>query len=705
MMKITWITTEQAFKEVCTHILDKDLPWCSLDIETVGGNTRRLSQNVLAQTRLFGELSERLTCLKEEKKATKGRAEKLAFNEFLDSLKIDVIQQKKVCVEAIKELKNDRDALYFHSNRIALMQLYAGGDTVYLVLPRVIHFETFETFLWSLETVYIQNAKFELKNFLHHMNIEFNPETLWCTQVGETLLHSGRWGVGNKTADNSGSRYKKVSLKSLTAKYCGVELHKGLGAGTDWELEPEQYTEDMVNYAALDVTYLHEIAHRQSLQFTELNLWGTFRLEMRVLPALAEMETTGMCLDYSKLCKYNTVLTNKIEEAKGIFKESVLGSSRADLYTEELINSPTQLLSYFNSFGFGFDSVDKGIEEHSVFVPIAALLKYRKLAKVNSTYISSWLRLGVWDKQGNFVIYPDYNQNMTDTGRLSCSDPNLQNVPSQPYDIDGYIIDVRSLFLAPKGYYMVGADLSQVEMRILAAYSQDVNLINAIVSESDLHKSTAALVFNVALDMVTKDMRHKAKIVNFGIVYGKTAFGLAKELTISSAEAFVLLKKYKQKYSGITNYIDYHHAFCNKFGFVETASGRIRWIPEIHDPTPWIANHGRNAAINTPIQGTAGDSMKYSLYLTWADVRKRGLRGLVRLAQTVHDEKITVNHNSLTTSLTCAIMEENLVKGTQHYVDVLCERQGAAIGSIPIKVGDKENGFRAKVLTTWSDLK
>ena len=233
------------------------------------------------------------------------------------------------------------------------------------------------------------------------------------------------------------------------------------------------------------------------------------------------------------------------------------------------------------------------------------LLSYRELTKLKSTYVDALPALVAADGR----IHTHFHQALTATGRLSSTEPNLQNIPIRT-DRGSRI---RRAFVADQGQVLLSIDYSQIELGILAHYSSDKNLCKAFEEDLDIHSATAAEVFGVDLKQVTADMRRTAKAVNFGIAYGQGAFGLAENLCISRTEASEIIKRYFEKFSGVKDYIEATIAQVERTGFVETLAGRRRYIDEIHSKNTMLKKFGERAAINAPIQGTASDIMKKAM--------------------------------------------------------------------------------------------
>ncbi|MBO9659161.1 MAG: DNA polymerase I, partial [Chitinophagaceae bacterium] len=258
------------------------------------------------------------------------------------------------------------------------------------------------------------------------------------------------------------------------------------------------------------------------------------------------------------------------------------------------------------------------------------ILAFRELTKLKSTYVDALPQL-VNPKTGR--VHTTYGQAVAVTGRLASNNPNLQNIPVRTDRGK----EISKAFIArDQDHLLLSADYSQIELRIVAAISADVNMCNAFKSGVDIHTATAAKVFNVAEGDVTKEMRYKAKSVNFGIIYGQGAFGLADNLGISRSEAKEIIDNYKKQFPGIQQYMDNTINFARENGYVETLMGRKRWLKDINSANFTVRGFAERNAINSPIQGTAADMIKLAMQKVHAAIKQAGLKS--RMILQVHDE-------------------------------------------------------------------
>ena len=272
------------------------------------------------------------------------------------------------------------------------------------------------------------------------------------------------------------------------------------------------------------------------------------------------------------------------------------------------------------------DSLEKIKDSHPI---IEKILDYRQLVKLNSTYVEGMIPF-INEKTGRIHTY--FHQTVTSTGRLSSTEPNLQNIPTRT-ELGK---KVRKVFKPGEGKIFLDSDYSQVELRVLAHMADDKTMIDAFNSGEDIHTVTASQVFNVPIEDVSKQLRSRAKAVNFGIVYGISDFGLAEQIDIKRNEAKQYIEQYLETYSGIKQYMSEIVEEAKRKGYVKTLYGRRRYIPELNSKNYMIRQFGSRAAMNTPIQGTAADIMKIAMIKVYNELKKRNLKSKIILQ--IHDE-------------------------------------------------------------------
>ncbi|MEH6811568.1 MAG: DNA polymerase I [Motiliproteus sp.] len=410
------------------------------------------------------------------------------------------------------------------------------------------------------------------------------------------------------------STSNRHDMDSLAEKYLGVETtHFEAIAGKG----KKQLTFNQIDievaapYAAEDADIalrLHQ-ALKAKLD-KEPALLAIFEsLERPLIPVLSQIECQGALVDGNMLGKQSHELSQRL---------TILEREAHDLAGEPFnLNSPKQLqeilferlkLPVIKKTPKGAPSTAEDVlAELALDYPLPKLvLEYRSLSKLKSTYTD---KLPLMINAATGRIHTSYHQAVTATGRLSSSDPNLQNIPVRSQEGRR----IRQAFVAPEGYKMVAADYSQIELRIMAHLSQDKGLLDAFAHGEDVHKATAAEVFKVPLESVSNDQRRSAKAINFGLIYGMSAFGLAKQLGISRKDAARYIEHYFETYPGVQNYMDDIRSQASENGYVETLRGRRLYLPEIKSKNAMRRQAAERTAINAPMQGTAADIIKQAM--------------------------------------------------------------------------------------------
>ena len=375
-----------------------------------------------------------------------------------------------------------------------------------------------------------------------------------------------------------------------------------------------------------------------------------YEIEMPLTRVLYDMEQYGVMVKPGELKAYGEALTGRITE----LEQSIYGYAGCEFN----INSPKQLGEIlFDRLGIkggkktktGYSTAADVLEKLASDYPIVSqILEYRGLAKLKSTYadgLASYI-----DDGGR--IHSTFNQTITATGRISSTEPNLQNIPMR-MELGRRI---RKVFVPMDGYVFMDADYSQIELRVLAHMSGDRQLIEAYRMDEDIHRITAAKVFHTPFEEVTDLQRRNAKAVNFGIVYGISSFGLSQDLSISKKEAAEYIEQYFETYPDVKKFLDDAVANAKKNGYVTTLYGRRRPIPELSSANFMQRSFGERVAMNSPIQGTAADIMKIAMIRVWARLHDEGLRS--RLILQVHDELLIETLESETEQVRRILTEE-----------------------------------------------
>ncbi|MCP2604619.1 DNA polymerase I, partial [Candidatus Aminicenantes bacterium AH-873-B07] len=358
-------------------------------------------------------------------------------------------------------------------------------------------------------------------------------------------------------------------------------------------------------------------------------------IELPLINVLADMELTGVKIDTKALLDFSYELEQELDYLKKkIFELSTCEFNvNSPQQVSEILFEKLQLPKIKKMKKTKAQSTDiEVLTELASLHPVPKLLlEYRQLAKLKSSYVDTILSQ-INPETGR--IHTSYNQTVAATGRLSSSDPNLQNIPIRT-ELGKKL---RKAFIPEEGYLFLSADYSQIELRILAHLSEDLGLIKTFLNDEDVHHRTAQEVFGEESSLFPGEQRRRAKIINFSIIYGTSAFSLSKELNTTPQEAQKYINKYFEKYPKVKEYLDKTVKEAIKKGYVKTLFGRIRPIPELKSKNKNVQEAGRRMALNTPIQGTAADLMKKAMIDVWKEIKKRKLK--TRMILQVHDELV-----------------------------------------------------------------
>jgi len=366
----------------------------------------------------------------------------------------------------------------------------------------------------------------------------------------------------------------------------------------------------------------------------EAGMWELWeRIEMPLIFVLADMERHGVLVDVGYLWQLGEEMQRMAKQLEEqIYRlAGVRFNLRSPQQLAEVLFRRLQLPMPKRMAGGRLSTAAPILEALAKEHEIARLvLQFRELEKLRSTFVEGLLTAA--DEQGR--VHTTYDQTGTATGRLASSEPNLQNIPVR----GEWGKKVRRAFIAPKGYRLLSADYSQIELRILAHLSGDEGLCDAFARGEDIHTQTAASVFGVVPEAVTEEMRRKAKVLNFGIVYGISPQGLAQQLNITPEEAQEIIRRYFERFPKVKDYIQRTVAFARQHNFVRTLMNRRRFLPDIASDDPRLQEAARRAAINTPVQGTSADLIKAAMVAIWRALKERGLDA--KMTMQVHDELV-----------------------------------------------------------------
>nr|WP_302169062.1 DNA polymerase I [uncultured Romboutsia sp.] len=423
-----------------------------------------------------------------------------------------------------------------------------------------------------------------------------------------------------------------IAMKYLTKKVKTKE--ELLGKGVKAKKYQDLSFEELSSHISQIIDTVKSVMPIMEENLKESNMDGLlYHVEMPLVEVLADMEYEGVKVDKEKL-----------NELGSQFKE-IIKKLESEIYKisgEEFnINSPKQLgVILFEKLGLpvikktktGYSTNAEVLDKLKDQSPIIdKIIEYRQIVKLNSTYVEGLLSI-INPIDGR--IHSSFNQTITTTGRISSTEPNLQNIPVK-LEMGR---NIRKVFISDKGCKLVDADYSQVELRVLAHMSQDETMIDAFKHNEDIHTKTASQVFNVSMDEVTSKQRSDAKAVNFGIVYGKSDFGLSEDLNIPVKQAKEYIENYFNKYNKIKEFMDNIIDDASSNGYVTTILNRRRYIPEIKSSNFMLRNAGKRAAMNAPIQGSAADIIKIAMINVYKKLEENNLKS--KLILQVHDELI-----------------------------------------------------------------
>ena len=573
----------------------------------------------------------------------------LRFNKYIQRFGLEEVRETKNLKELFEiivpdlsfvlELKdkiiaNKKMHYYFEKEEIENTSLIIEEKikTVYIYLENKVYCLDFEKYKDAIKEL-IENAdilKVGYKQKIDYIILKelgFKPDNfMFDIRIAGYLLNS----VSNS-----------YSLEELARLYLDIELDEYYNNQEKPKeeqtslfdlLEEEKNEETNPKFAS----YCYAIGALEEIlikKLKEINSYELFtEIEMPTSEVLAEMQFTGIYVDEHEIIKFGEKLKKNMEELKiDIFK--IAGE-------EFNVNSTKQLgeilfeklkLPVIKKTKSGYATDVETLEKLRHESPIIdKILDYRKLAKLDSTYVEGMIPY-INEKTGRVHTY--FHQTVTATGRLSSTEPNLQNIPTRT-ELGKKI---RKFFkVDSKNKIFIDADYSQIELRVLADLSKDPIMVDAFNNNQDIHAITASQVFDVPLEKVSKQLRSRAKAVNFGIVYGISEFGLAEQIDIKRYEAKNYIDQYLEKYSGIKNFMDNAIEDAKEKGYVETTYNRRRYIPELKSNNYMVRKFGERAAMNTPIQGTAADIMKIAMVKVYKELKKRNLKSKIVLQ--IHDE-------------------------------------------------------------------
>jgi len=605
------------------------------------------STQVAVQTDLFGNsggnaVVETKTVV-EVKEATNGKEEAaLGFraDKNINNTPHDykLIDSEEKIIELVKELSQQKEICFdtettgTDPNNVELVGLsfaYNPGSGYYIPCRKdqqatakiLSHFQSLfddRNKLWVG-----QNIKYDLI-VMKWYGIELKGE-IFDTMLAHYLIEpEGRRNMDELSAQYL--QYEPIHIEELIGK-------KGKNQGNMRDVEVQKMRE----YSAEDADITLQLKHKFVPLLKEKELEKVFNeVENPLVQVLTEMEYEGVKIDMAFLKDYSVQLDMEAKAAEqrvfdccGIRFNLASPKQLGEVLFERLQLDPKARKTKTGQYATGEDVLVKLANQHEVANDI---LIYRELTKLKSTYVDA-LPSMINPKTGR--VHTCYSQAVAVTGRLSSINPNLQNIPIRTEKGK----EIRKAFVPrDTNHVLISADYSQIELRIVAAISGDKNMCDAFKQNKDIHTATAAKVYGVAENAVTKEMRYKAKSVNFGIIYGQGAFGLADNLSISREEAKQIIENYKKEFAGITKYMNDTKNFARENGYVKTLMGRKRWLRDISSSNFTVRSFAERNAINSPIQGSAADMIKLAMIKIHVAMQKEKLKS--RMILQVHDELV-----------------------------------------------------------------
>ncbi len=558
--------------------------------------------------------------LKEEAQPNQTNAQNRKEIEIIETTEIPEIDEK---LYYYLECKENNDVSLIIKEEITGISIYDQNKIYYI--------KRSENFTKQIKKIF-ENDKIEKYGY------DISRDYILLKQIGITMKNMK---YDAKIATYILNPTSKYTIDILARDYLEIDnqeylKEKGVKEESQTSLFEEQADQEN-NEKIKNSLYVQEIYELSELtlrKLEEVNAIELFdNIDMPTVEVLAEMQWNGMYVDINELEEYGNEIKGRLE---------ILTQEIHELCGEEFnINSTKQLGEVLfeklklpvvkktkSGYSTDMDVLEKLKEEHPV---IERLLEYRQLMKLNSTYVEGMKQ---YINPKTHRIHSFFHQTITATGRISSTEPNLQNIPTR-FELGKRL---RKIFKPSEGCLYIDADYSQIELRVLAHISKDKHMVQAFKNGEDIHKQAASKVFNIPLEEVTKEQRSSAKAVNFGIVYGISDFGLGEQLGISRKEAKKYIEQYLEEYSGIKKFMDKIVEKAKKEGYVETLFKRRRYIPELKSNNYIVRQFGQRVAMNTPIQGTAADIMKIAMINVLKELKTRNMKSKIILQ--VHDEVI-----------------------------------------------------------------
>jgi DNA polymerase-1 len=530
------------------------------------------------------------------------------------------------------------------TDTVLLLQI-ATAEKVYIFDCSLVDIQPLKRILENPNILKIlQNAKFDYKFIKQHFGITLN--NIFDTMLAERVLTAG---IAHK-----------YSLEAITKKHFDFNLDKSVRLSFTQGVT--QLSEEQLRYAATDVVILFPLYEAQEKKLEEEALRNIAQLEFDAVVPIAEMELAGVKID---VAQWRAIIEEHKQQRDQLERETLellqVGQSDNSLFVDEgrskfNLNSQKQVMIKFATFGIRLEDTSEATLQKVKHPAAKKLLEYREHDKIVQSFGEKFLEL-IHATTGR--IHPDFQQYGADTGRLSCRNPNVQQIPGK----------FRSCFIPDAGYKMITCDYSQAELRILAELSRDRAFCKAFNSGGDLHSITASQMFNIPLESVAKTQRSQAKAINFGLAYGRGPASLAVQIGVAEEEAKALIKQYFKAYKKVAKWLEKAATDAVKLGYSITPSGRKRFykVPNEFDPeyrkkVGSIERQGKNS----PIQGANADMTKYALVFIHEKLESYD----ARLVNTVHDE-IVVEARAEQAEEVLKMVEKEMIRAAQLVVTVV----------------------------------
>lgn len=620
--KVKEVFTELEFRNLARRVIGEEIVVTATPVSSPGNSSGQLDlfgvQSMLAEQE--PSPTSDLKTIATEKPSYHLITKPEERKELLELL----LKQKEVCFDTET---TDLDAM--HADLVGLAFSYKAREAFYVAVPedfeeakKIVH--EFERFFCSTEIEKVaHNIKYDLK-VLHRYGIEVSGPT-FDTMIAHYLINP----ESKQSMDFLSEfylKYKPIPIEALIGK-------KGKGQGNMRDLKPEEISD----YACEDADITLQLKKLFEPEIQKEHLKELFyTIEMPLVEVLKDMEQEGIAIDVKGLKEYSIdlekhllELDSNIKAAAGISFNVDSPKQLGEVLFDHLKIDPKAKKTKTGQYATSEDILVRLEKAHPI---IPMILEYRQLRKLKSTYVDP---LPTMTDRIDGRVHTNFMQTITATGRLSSNNPNLQNIPIRSEKGK----EIRKAFIPrDEQHVLLSADYSQIELRIIAALSQDKQMIEAFSNKLDIHTATASKVFHVPMNEVTKDQRSAAKAVNFGIIYGQSAFGLSQSLNISRTEAKSIIDSYFEQFSALKTYMVQVVHEAREKGYVETLLRRRRYLPDINSANAVVRGFAERNAVNAPIQGSAADIIKMAMIRVHEEMKKRKMQSKMILQ--VHDELV-----------------------------------------------------------------